>query len=325
MAGPGKLRVVVFGASGRLGRALLKHFLKKGYRTRATVHESPVKLAHADLDEVYADVTSRSDVAEAVRGQEIVLGLATRRDDPNTFFDVNVRGTFNVLDACRNQKSVRQVILASSDAAVGVWLARHAKPVNEDSPLMAHPGYHAFSKVMEEAMAQQYRIQYGLPITILRMSRVFEKTDILKHLSLRNLNPSETGHGWDDYLEDKHRAILARGENRILIPVGPDREPYRRHVVHIADVVQAFQRALANPAALGETFHIAGPAPFRYDEAARHLSEKTGIPTCEITAPGFHSFEIDISKARTVLGYKPKYDIIRMIDAALDCQARRKR
>jgi len=310
-------QVTIFGASGKLGQALSRRFLEKGLRVRAVVHRSRLPIKHRKLSTVRADVTDRKKVKKAVAGSEAVISLATTKEDPETFFDVSIKGTFHILDECRFCKSVKQVILAGGDAAVGIWFYPHPKPINESHPLMAYPGYYAFSKVIEEEMSDQYYIQYGLPTTILRMSWIFEGTDILNHLSLRNLNPAEKGHGWDDYLTAAHKKILARGENRIPILIDRNRQPYTRHIVHIEDVVQAFELALGNKKSIGEVYHIAGPKAFCYDEAAAYLSKKTGIPTCTIQAKEYYPFAISVAKARRDLGYKPKYDIRKIIDAAL--------
>ena len=97
-----------------------------------------------------------------------------------------------------------------------------------------------------------------------------------------------------------------------------DGRPFRRHVVHIDDVIQGFGKMLDEPKAIGTSFNIAGPAAFDYREAAKHLSGRSGIPTHEISCPDYHSFEIDIGKARRELGYAPENDIFRMIDRALE-------
>jgi UDP-glucose 4-epimerase len=318
MAELGIGKVAVFGGSGKLGRALIQHFLDRGVEVAALIHQRPLGLVDDRLEVVRGDITRREDVAAAIGEADAVLSLATTKEDPDTFFDVSLRGTFHVLDVCRERGSVKQVLLAGGDAAVGIWFYPHPEPIDESHPLMAYPGYYAFSKVLEEVMANQYHIQYGLPVTILRSSWIFEKDDILNHLSLRNRNPAEKGHGWDEYLTEEHLRILNAGENRIPILVNAEGQPYRRHIVHLEDVVQAFDLALGNPAALGETFHIAAPAAFQYDEAAQYLSGKTGTPTCTVVAAGYHSFEINIGKAQRVLGYKPYYTIHSIIDAALE-------
>jgi len=302
-------KIAVYGGSGKLGRALIRHFLDQGVAVRAMYHSTPLDLDAPGLEPVQGDVRDLSDVKRVLGDADAVFALATAKEDRETFFDVSLRGTFHILEAAR-EASVKQVILAGGDAAVGIWFCPHPEPIDETHPLMAYPGYYAFSKVMEEEMFRQYHYQYSLPTTILRMSWIFEKADILNHLSLRNLNPAEKGHGWDDYLTDELRAVIARGENRVPVLVNAEGVPYTRHIVHLEDVVQAFDVATGNPAAVGETFHIAAPRAFRYDEAAAYLSEKTGLPTAAITASG-----------RRVLSYEPRYDIFGIIDQALEWQA----
>lgn len=319
-------KIAVYGGSGKLGRALIRHFLGQGVAVRAMHHSTPLDITPSPaagasspgtLESIQGDVRNLDDVKRVLGDADAVFALATTKEDPETFFDVSLRGTFNILEAAR-ETPVKQLVLAGGDAAVGIWFYPHSEPIDETHPLMAYPGYYAFSKVMEEEMFLQYHYQYGLPTTILRMSWIFEKMDILNHLSLRNLNPAEKGHGWDDYLTDELREIISRGENRVPVLVNQDGVPYTRHIVHLDDVVHAFDVATGNPRAIGETFHIAAPKAFRYDEAAAYLSEKTGLPTCTITASGYHSFEINISKARHVLGYNPQYDIYGIIDRALE-------
>jgi len=311
-------KLAVFGGSGKLGQALINHFLSQGLSIRAMVHRTSLPEAKG-LESVAGDIRKVDNVRQVMAGCDGVLCLATTKEDPETFFDVSLKGTFNVLEAARDA-DIKQLILAGGDAACGIWFYPHAGPIDETHPLMAYPGYYAFSKVMEEVMFGQYNIQYALPTTVLRMSWIFEKADILNHLSLRNLNPAEKGHGWDEYLTDELRAMLNRGENRVPILVNDKEQPYTRHIVHLNDVVQAFDRALGNPASLGETFNIAAPAAFQYDKAADYLAAKTGMKTATITASGYHSFEINIGKARKVLGYDPQYDIYKIIDAGLEWQ-----
>ena len=87
--------------------------------------------------------------------------------------------------------------------------------------------------------------------------------------------------------------------------------------MHIDDVMQAFDRMLDNPSALNQTFNIAGPAPFDYRVAAEYLSRQLKIPTVELRCPDYHPFEINITRARSVLGYAPTHDIFRMADLAI--------
>jgi len=310
--------VAVFGASGKLGRRVLEVVARRGLKIRALVHRTPVE--GEGVTAVRGSVTDRDAVLEVVHGADAVVHLATMKEDPETFFDVSIRGTFNVLEACRAEP-VQQLIVFGGDAAMGIWFYPQPIPIDENHPRAAYPGYYAFSKVIEEVMTEQYGIQYGVPWSILRSSWVFEGGDLLRHFSLlENVDPAEKGHGFGDVGEEI-LALVRAGEERIPILVDGDGVPFRRHIVHIDDVMQAFDLMLGNPSALGQSFNIAAPAPFDYRVAADYLSGKLGIPTIEIPCPGYHSFEINITRARTVLGYAPANDIFRIADRAIEARA----
>jgi nucleoside-diphosphate-sugar epimerase len=309
--------VLITGASGKLGRAIAAAFVAAGCRVRALQHRTPVAIDGVEI--VPGSISDAATVEQAVAGMDAVCQLATTKEDPETYFDVSLRGTLNLLEAVRRERRVKQFLLSGGDAAMGIWFYPQPIPIHEAMPLRAYPGRYAFTKVMEEVMCQQHAIQYGLPYTCLRASWVFTGDDILKHLSLtRAVDPDRPAvSSWDEFLADEHRRLIARGEDRVPILVNRDRVPYRRHIVHLEDVVQAWLLALGNPVAVGQTFHIAAPSAFSYDQAAGYLSQRTGVPTTELVVPDCHSFEIDITRARSMLGYRPKYDIYGIIDAAL--------
>lgn len=306
--------VSVFGGGGKLGRHVLRVLANRGVRVRALVHRTAVEGEH--VESIRGSIADAGAVAEVVRGADAVVHLATTKEDPATFFDVSVRGTWNVLEACRGS-AVKQVILFGGDAAFGIWFYPQPVPIDETHPLTAYPGYYAFSKVIEETMAQQYAIQYGLPVSVLRSSWVFQDDDLLRHFSLlENVNPAEPGHGFGA-VPPSVMELVRSGEERVPVLTDERGTPLRRHIVHADDVMQAFDRMLGNERARGGvSFNIAGPAAFDYRTAAEYLSGRTGVPTVEIPTP-YHPFEIDIGRARRELGYAPENDFARMADRAL--------
>ncbi|WP_457795241.1 NAD-dependent epimerase/dehydratase family protein [Horticoccus sp. 23ND18S-11] len=304
----------VFGAGGKLGRHVLAALARRGFAVRVLVHRTPV--SGPNVVSVAGSIADPAAVDTVVRGADVVIQLATAKEDSATFFDVSVRGTFNVLEACRRQK-IRQFILFGGDAALGIWFYPQPIPIDENHPRAAYPGHYAFSKVMEEVMAEQYSIQYGVPFTVLRSSWVFEDGDLLKHFSLlHNVRPAEKGHGFGE-VSEATLALVRAGQERIPVLTDAHGTPLRRHVVHVDDVIQAFDRLLENPSALGQTFNIAGPAAFDYRVAADYISRRRSIPIVELRCPDYHSFEINITRARTLLGYAPENDIFRMADRAI--------
>jgi UDP-glucose 4-epimerase len=311
------MKVALFGASGKIGRRALALLRERGAQVSALVHRTPLPPAEAaGVRVVTGSITDAAAVDETVAGADVVLQMATTKEDPESFFEVSIKGTFHVLEACRRHRP-RQFILLGGDAAMGIWFYPHPRPITETDPKIAYPGYYAFSKVMEETMTEQYRHQYGLATTILRSSWVFEDDDLLNHFSLlKNVNPAEKGHGFGEPSEATLELVR---QGREHLPILLDREgnPLKRHIVHIDDVIHALDRMIDQPAAFNEDFNIAAPAAFDYHEAAACLAEKTDLPTVEIPCPDYHGFEIDISKARERIGYAPKNDFATMADRAI--------
>lgn len=309
--------VALFGASGKIGRRTIPLLRERGAEIRALIHRTPLPDDLADgVDTRKGSITDPGVVESIVEGADIVLQMATTKEDPETFFDVSIRGTWEILDACRRHQP-RQFLLLGGDAARAIWFSPHPDPIRESDPAIAYPGHYAFSKVIEETMTEQYHYQYKLPTTILRSSWVFEEEDLLQHFSLlANVDPSEPGHGFGEVSEEV-LALVREGKERIPILLDGEGKPLTRHIVHIDDVIQALDRMLDNPKALGEDFNIAAPAPFDYRTAAEDLSAKLNVPTIELPCPDYHGFSIDISKARSVLGYAPENDFSRMADRAI--------
>lgn len=307
--------IALFGGSGKIGRRAVELLGDHGHQVRALVHRNPVRGDHVTC--VKGSVASESDCQELVRGANVVIQLATAKEDPETFFDVSVRGTFNILEACRSADSVRQFILLGGDAAQGIWFYPHPKPIDEETPLAAYPGYYAFSKVMEETMTRQYEIQYGIRSTILRSSWVFEGDDLLSHFSiLKNVNPAEPGHGFGE-VSPELRELVRDKKERIPVLVDGAGEPLTRHIVHIDDLMQALGKVVGNEDSFGRDYNIAAPEPFQYRQAADYISGRLGIPTIDIPNQQYHSFSIDISRARREIGYAPEHNFRRMVDLAI--------
>ena len=249
--------VAVFGGAGKIGRHVIPLLRERGLAVKALVHNTPIENVQA----IRGSMSDPEAVRAVVAGTDAVIQLATTKEAPDTFFDVSVRGTLNILEACRFE-GTQQLILLGGDAAFGIWFYPQPIPIDEDHHYMAYPGYYAFTKVIEEVMAQQYAFQYEVPYTILRSSWVFEKDDLLSHFSLlKNVDPAEPGHGFGEQPADV-MALVEQGEERIPILRNAAGVPYHRHIVQIEDLMQAFALALGNPAAVDQSFNIAAPTPF---------------------------------------------------------------
>ena len=306
-------KVLVTGASGKIGRNLIPALLGAGYAVRAVENRTPVEAKGVEIAK--GSVSDYVFCATALAGCDAVCHLATTKEDKAGFIDVSIRGTWNLLEAAKESGRIKQFIISSGDAAMGIFYYPQPVPISEAMPLRAYPGVYAFSKVIEDTMVMQYGIQYSLPWTILRFSWIYDEDDILCHLTLR---PPDFGSPWKSLAKSPaQKKFFEKGLDGAGCLRHPGGAPFKRHVVGARDVVQSFLLALGNPRAVNETFHIAAPAAFSYDVLAKYAGDKLGVPVVDFELPDCHDFEIDMSRARSVLGYRPAQDVFTLVDEAV--------
>lgn len=151
--------VLVTGASGKIGRNCIPELVKAGYNVRALEHEEPVLFEGIEV--VKGDISDEKLAKRLVEDMDAVIHLANVKENREKFLSVNIGGTFYLLDACKESGHIQQFIAASSDARAGIFYFPRPHVIDENFPHAAYPGYYAFSKVLEETMCEQYRIQYA--------------------------------------------------------------------------------------------------------------------------------------------------------------------
>jgi len=222
---------------------------------------------------------------------------------------------FWLLEECRASRSLRQFLLVGGDAAVGHFHYPHPVPVVETQPHGAYPGCYALSKVLEEVMLQQYQIQYGLNGCCLRAPWIMEKDDFKQQLSFGE--DVFGGPRWCD-LVGAEAAAAHVASGAVPVMLDPDGKPVKRNFVHVDDLIEAILAALDNPAARHQTFNICMDEPVDYGKLAAILAAR-GVPTVPVKTD-FVSNWLDNSKARFLLGWRPEYDLTRLVDEAWSFQ-----
>ncbi len=100
---------------------------------------------------------------------------------------------------------------------------------------------------------------------------------------------------------------------------GDEGRPDKKHIADVRDIVHGCGGALCKERAFGQTYQLAGPAPFTWDEAIYRLTELLHIPFVEARPGGVPThYEFDLEKARHDLGFHPEYDVVRMMVDALN-------
>jgi UDP-glucose 4-epimerase len=322
---PNVKRVLVTGASGKLGGPLSEALVREGYEVTGLRHRAPIEVE--GVREVQVDLADAGAVESLVAQSDAVIHLATCKEDRQGVIDLSARGTFNLLDAAMRTKALKRFLLASGDAVMGIYFNPQPVPIREDMPMVAYPGYYPLSKVIEETMCQQFFHQAGVPTVCLRMSWIHCEDDVLSHLTVAG-EPFGVPV-WAELMDDAQRARYAAGRDAAVALRHPDGKPMLRHIVALEDCVQAFLLALTRKGIEGQTFNIAMAEPFDYVATAAYVADRLGIDVIELVDPVGQDFSIDVSKARYVLGYRPQYDIRALVDKAIEFrksgQSRRKR
>ena len=310
--------ILLTGAGGKVGRAVLPELVKAGYSVRALEFQDGLSVEHLNNVEVICgDLRDESLAARIVDDMDVVIHLANVKENRDLFMDANVKGTFFLLDACRECGHIKQYIQAGSDARAGIYYYPQPVPIDETHPHSGYPGYYPLSKILEEVMCEQFRIMHKLPITVLRFSWVHDEDDILAHMTL--MEPNFGVPAWKDWaVSPQQRAFFEKEIDGVACLLHTNHNAGKRQIVGIADVVQSIMLSIGNPTAVGEAFNVSGPAPFSYDVASKYVSQKLDLPVVEFEVSEYHDFRIDMTKSRSVLGLDPQYDIFRIIDEAVE-------
>ena len=176
-------KVLVIGASGFIGGFLVKEILKEPVKevilydnfTRGNIDNIKESLEdpRCFIFPYGGDVREFDVLDKAMEGVDYVFHLAAMwllhcKDFPRTAFDVNIAGTFNVLEACVKHK-VKKLIYSSSASVYGDALN---VPMKEDHPFN-NKNFYGATKIAGEAMCTAYNDRYGLEIIGLRYMNVY--------------------------------------------------------------------------------------------------------------------------------------------------------
>lgn len=312
-------QVLVTGATGKVGRRFIAALLASEAHSDASV----VALCHNRvlpetdrLTVVRGSISDRAVVEQAMAGTTHVVHLATCKETPEDVMDVTVKGMFWLLEAARETVGFQRFMLIGGDAGMGHFVYPHPVPVTEQQRWSPYPGCYALSKVLEECMLEQYYTQYDLDGCCLRAPWIMEKDDFRFSLSFGD--DVFGGPRWRDLVgEDAANRYQADGTVPVLQDA--DGRSIQRNFVHVDDLVAAMIAALDHPGARQQLFNICMTEPVDYQVVADHLQATRSLPSVGVRTE-YHSTWLDNSKARFILGWRPRYDTKALVDAAWDYQ-----
>jgi UDP-glucose 4-epimerase len=280
---------LVTGGTGFIGSHLVKLLLEKDMKTRV--------LSHSEEDHgiiVKGDLTNLDDVLRLTENVDVVFHLARGNGNTENILDVNIKGTWNLKQACTKNK-VRRILFASTSHVYG---QPERLPVNENAALRPR-GPYAQSKVAAE-MILQARDPDDIAYTILRVFNVYGPK--------ARINEShETDKSHETAIPTYIRTSL-NGENIVVHGDGTQRLDF----VDVRDVACAFVDCLDDRAE-NQVFNVGSGKAVSMNALADEIKCLTGNskPTRHDLKKkvDIHHAEADIRKIRDYVRWRPKHEL----------------
>ncbi|MBI2851694.1 MAG: GDP-mannose 4,6-dehydratase [Chloroflexi bacterium] len=299
-------RVFVTGCTGLVGSWLTKSLVEKGAEVTGLVRDlvprsnlnwsgfnERINIVRGDLDDYFLleRALNEYEIDTVFHlGAQTIVGIANR--NPLSTFESNIRGTWNVLEACRNVSTVTRIVVASSDKAYG---DQENLPYIETFPLMGRHPYDV-SKSCADLISAAYHQTYGLPVCITRCGNFYGGGD----LNFNRIVPGTI------------RAVI-RNERPIIRSDGT----FVRDYIYVQDAVGAYQflaEKMDDKSIHGQPFNFSNESQKTVLEITRTILDlmcrEDLQPIILNTVKGEikHQY-LSAQKAREILGWKSKYTL----------------
>lgn len=302
--------VLITGCTGLLGSWMTQELVARGARVVGLVRDwvPQSRLFTEGLSDkittVYGGIEDLGVLERAINEYEVdtvfhlaaqtIVGVANR--EPLGTFEANIKGTWNVLEACRRVGGVSRIVVASSDKAYG---DQDILPYDEQTPLQGEHPYDV-SKSCADLLCRTYYVTYNLPVCITRCGNFYGGGD----LNFNRIVPDTIR----STLRDKPIVIRSDGT-------------YIRDYFYVKDGVLAYlhlAEQMDRPEILGEAFNFSNELQISVLELVHKILKLMGKPHLEPTILNQAQNEIkhqylSAAKARKLLDWKSPYDL----DAAL--------
>ena len=277
-------RVLVTGAAGKAGRAVVQDLLTHGFTVsgvdlKPPAYTSGAPFTSVDLTDYGQTVEALSAIDDRVAGVDAVVHLAAipapGLRTNSTTFHTNMTSTYNVFEAAR-QLGIRNVVWASSETVLGLPFDEPPPYAPLDEEYAARPeSAYSLSKYLAEEMARQFcRWDPGMKIFGLRFSNIMNPEDYARFASFDDDAMLRKWNLWG--------------------------------YVDARDVAQAVRKAVQSPLTGAEVFVIAAADTVMTRPSAALMEEVfPDVPLRKTVGP--HETLLSIGKARRMLGYEPQH------------------
>ena len=299
------MNVLVTGADGFIGSHVAKALVDKGSNVTTIVRDIK-RTSNLDvfklksmINIVNGDLVNFHDCERTINEYDIqfcfhiaaqaIVGPANR--SPLSTFESNIKGTWNILEACRLSKTIRGLIVASSDKAYG---QQKKLPYTEQSPLNGYYPYDA-SKSCAEILARCYYMTYNLPLAITRNANTYGPGDM----------------NFSRIIPDTITTLLGNKQPIIRSDGTPERD-----YMYIKDAVSAYLTLAGNihrKEVVGQAFNFGTGKPVKvidlYNKITKFMGKKIKPKILGEAKNEIDRQYLSIDKAKKILKWQPKYSL----------------
>jgi dTDP-glucose 4,6-dehydratase len=298
-------KILVTGSDGFIGSHLVERLVNLGCSVKAFVYYNSFN-SYGWLDTVsddvmknveifMGDVRDPNGVAEAVKGCDIVMHLAAligipfSYHSPASYVDTNIKGTLNILNACRLYGTSKVIVTSTSE----VYGTAQYVPIDENHPLQGQSPYSA-TKIGADQLALSFFRSFNLPVSVLRPFNTFGPRQ-----SARAIIPTIISQ-------------LLSGSQEIHVgSIHPTRD-----FTYVTDTAEGFINMAESDEILGEVVNLGVNFEISVEELLKKLMHimKRKIPiVSEDVRKRPPKSEVERlwsnnKKAKTLMGWKPKVD-----------------
>jgi len=307
--------VLVTGADGFIGSWVAKTLIEKDANVITIVRDIKKKNnidilnIKNNIDIILGDIVNYDNCGRTINEYNIdtvfhiaaqaIVGPANK--SPLSTFESNIKGTWNILEACRLNGNVKRIVVASSDKA---YAQQKNLPYTEESPLLGYYPYDA-SKACADILARCYFKTYSIPLAITRNANTYGPAD----MNFSRIIPDTI----KSVIEGKQPVIRSDGS-------------LERDYMFIKDAVSSYLTLAENlhrKEIIGQAFNFGSEEKISVLDLFKKILKIMGKEDVKPKILGQAKNEIDrqylsIEKAKKLLNWTPKHNIDEGLRETLD-------
>lgn len=299
------MKILITGGGGFQGSHLAEHLLNLGHEisilnTYSVRSKNNLSVVVGKIKFFWGDVRDKDIVNEGVAGQDVIFHLAGNINvdqslrDPLLFFNNNILGTYNVLEAVKENKC-RLIFVSTCEVYGDGHDPRISPRLHEAAELRPNSPY-AASKVAADRMCYAYFKSYGVDVTIVRPFNIYGER--------------QKGGQFGAFIPILVESAL-NGKDLVIFGDGNSTRDY----LHVSDIIQGYGIVLKNKSLADKVINFASARNVKIRDIAEYIAKKLNVKVVYGPARPAEVSRLpaDISFARS-LGFMPKVDLWQGID-----------